>query len=46
MIKVKIGDEFGVTTSVIPHRNGMYPVWFYNKLTVEFINSNDVLFIL
>jgi hypothetical protein len=43
MKKVKVENRLGVTTSVIPHRNGTYPVWF--KDTVEFIEASKVVFL-
>lgn len=45
MYKVKVKDRIGITTSVIPHRNGKYPVWFENTDVMEFINSNKVIFL-
>jgi hypothetical protein len=43
MIKVKVGNRSGITTSIIPHSNGTYPVWFNGS--VEFIKSDNVKFI-
>jgi hypothetical protein len=45
MKKVLVNKRIGVTTSIIPHRNGTYPVWFKGSICVEFINAKDVTFI-
>jgi hypothetical protein len=45
MNKVIVNKRIGVTTSVVPHRNGTYPVWFKGSSRVEFINAKDVTFI-
>jgi hypothetical protein len=45
MKKVKVENRLGVTTSVIPYRNGTYPVWFEDSDTVEFIEVSKVVFI-
>jgi hypothetical protein len=45
MIKVKVENRLGVTTSVIPHRNGTYPIWFKDSDTVEFIEALKVVFL-
>lgn len=45
MRKVKVGNRLGVTTSVIPHRNGFYPIWFEDSDTVEFVKASKVVFI-
>lgn len=45
MKKVKVGNRFGVTTSVIPHRNGTYPLWFEDSDAVEFIEASKVVFL-
>jgi len=46
MKAVTVNDKFGLTTSVIPHSNDKYPVWFYeNNGAVEFIEAKEVVFI-
>lgn len=45
MKKVKVENRLGVTTSVIPHTNGTYPVWFEDSDTVEFIEASKVVFL-
>lgn len=45
MINVKVENRLGVTTSVILHSNGTYPVCFENSKTVEFINKSNVVFV-
>lgn len=45
MKKVKVENRLGVTTSVIPHSNGTYPVWFEGFDTAEFIEASKVVFI-
>lgn len=45
MKKVKVNNRIGLTTSVIPHRNGKYPIWFNDSDNVEFIDSSDVIFL-
>lgn len=45
MKKVKVNNRIGVTTSVIPHSNGTYPVWFEDSENVEFIEASKVEFI-
>jgi len=45
MKKVLVNKRIGVTTSIIAHRNGTYPVWFKGSSRVEFINAKDVTFI-
>jgi len=45
MKKVIVNGKVGLTTSVIPHANGKYPVWFENTDNVVFVDSNDVLFL-
>lgn len=45
MKKVKVENRLGVTTSVIPHRNGTYPIWFEDSDTVEFIEASKVVFL-
>jgi hypothetical protein len=45
MIKVRVGDKFGITTSTIPHRDFKIPVWFTNSDTFEFIEASKVEFI-
>lgn len=44
MKKVSAMGRIGLTTSVIPHRNGKYPIWFENSDDVEFVDSKDVVF--
>lgn len=45
MKKVLVNKRIGVTTSIIPHRNGTYPVWFKGSSRVEFIKAKNVTFI-
>ena len=45
MKKVKVGNKIGATTSIIPHRNGLYPVWFSGSVQPEFIELLRVKFI-
>lgn len=45
MKKVKVENRLGVTTSVITHRNGTYPVWFEDSDSVEFIEASKVVFL-
>jgi len=45
MKKVNVNGRVGVTTSVIPHSDGKYPVWFDDSEGVEFIDSVNVKFI-
>jgi hypothetical protein len=45
MINVKAENRLGITTSIILHSDGNYPVWFENSKTVEFINKENVIFI-
>jgi hypothetical protein len=45
MKKVLVNGKIGLTTSIIPHRNGKYPIWFDNSYDIEFIDSKDVVFI-
>lgn len=45
MIKVKVKNRLGLTTSVVAHRNGTYPVWFKKSKNVEFIDSSEIIFI-
>ena len=45
MKKVLENKRIGVTTSVVPHRNGKYPIWFVNSDYVEFIDANEVKFL-
>jgi hypothetical protein len=44
-VKIKVGNKIGMTTSIIPHRNGFYPIWFKNSDTVKFIEVSKVEFI-
>jgi len=44
MKKVNVNGRTGVTTSVIPHRNGKYPIWFNDSDNVEFVESKLVSF--
>jgi len=43
MKKVKVGNRIGETSSIIPHSNGLFPVWFKNN--IEFISAEKVKFI-
>ena len=45
MKKVSVNGRIGVTTSIIPYRNGTYPVWFNDSDTVEFVDTAKVVFI-
>jgi hypothetical protein len=45
MKKVLVKGRIGLTTSVIPHRNGKYPIWFEDSDNIEFIDSNNVVFV-
>ena len=45
MKKVKVENRLGVTTSVIPHRNGTYAIWFEDSYTVEFVEASKVVFL-
>lgn len=45
MHQVEVNKRRGFTTSVIPHRNGKYPVWFNDCDVVLFVRSEDVVFI-
>jgi hypothetical protein len=45
MIKVFVNGRDGLTSSVVPHSNGMYPIWFTDADDVEFVESKDVIFI-
>ncbi|MBK5202153.1 MAG: hypothetical protein JJE45_00325 [Prolixibacteraceae bacterium] len=45
MKKVSIEGRIGETTGIIPHRNGLYPVWFHDSDIVEFIEMAKVVFI-
>ena len=45
MIGVIVNDRIGKTTSIIPHRNGKYPVWFNDSRKVEFFEKEKVEFI-
>ncbi len=44
MRKISVNGRNGLTTSVIPHRNGTYPVWFEDSDNIEFIKSEFVVF--
>ncbi len=41
---ITVNGNVGITTSVIPHRNGKYPVWFLGGDNVQFIDSEKVTF--
>ena len=45
MKKVRVDNRIGITTSVIPYSNGLYPVWFYDTDEIEFIESSKIKFI-
>lgn len=45
MHNVQVENRIGTTTSVIPHRGGLYPVSFEDSETVEFIDASKVIFI-
>lgn len=45
MKKVSVNGRIGLTTSVIPHRYGKYPIWFENSDDIEFVVSKDVVFL-
>ena len=45
MKTVKVDNRLGVTTAVIPHRDGTYPIWFEDSDTVEFIEASKVVFL-
>ena len=42
MIKLSVEGRIGYTTSIIPHTNGKYPVWFENSSLVEFVDIHLV----
>ena len=44
MKNVTVNSRKGKTTSIIPHRNGSYPVWFLDINKVEFIDAELVIF--
>jgi hypothetical protein len=45
MKKVSVNGRIGLTTSVIPHSNGKYPIWFANSDDVKFVDGKDVVFL-
>lgn len=45
MKKVKINGETFYTTSVLPHSNGMYPIFNKSGVWQSFQKSNNVKFI-
>lgn len=45
MKKVSVNGRIGLTTSVIPHSDGKYPVWFENTYDIQFVNSIKVIFL-
>lgn len=44
MKKVIVKNRTGLTTSVIPHSNGKFPVFFPDMKSPEFIDKKDVVF--
>ena len=45
MKKVNVNGKIGFTTSVIPHSNNKYPVWFSGLKCPKFIESGNVKFV-
>ncbi len=46
MKKVKVNGRIGYTTSILPHSNGKFPVWFNGEFnTPDFIDKKHVKFI-
>ena len=43
--KKSVNGRIGLTTSVIPHINGKYPVWFEKSEDFEFIDRKNVVFL-
>jgi hypothetical protein len=44
-LNVKVKKRVGVTSSIISHTNGTYPVWFDKCSVVAFIEKDKVIFI-
>lgn len=46
MLKVSVDGRIGYTSSIIPFRSGVYPVWFCGeKWDFEFVKKEKVSFL-
>ena len=45
MYRVNVGGRLGHTSTSIPFSSGVFPVWFDNSQTVDFVNKSKVEFI-